>query len=38
MLNLTIVSIAFIAFALGMLAFAISLWKEVKRHEKNKSR
>lgn len=36
MLNLTIVSIAFIAFAIGMLAFAISLWKEVKVHEKNK--
>ena len=37
MLNLTLVSIAFIAFALGMLAFAVSLWREVKAHEKNKS-
>tara|TARA_B110000285_G_scaffold215405_1_gene261705 strand:- start:89 stop:202 length:114 start_codon:yes stop_codon:yes gene_type:complete len=37
MLNLVIAVAAASAFALGMIVFAISLSKEVKRHEKNKS-
>jgi len=37
MLNLVIAVAAASAFATAMVVCAIAMWKEVKRHEKNKS-